>query len=308
MILTNSFPVLAFSWIIQSPCFFIKKMDRSAFIHHGTGIPREIRGFFNIDTIKAKEKKAIIFKYREKQFKAYIECDTINRTRLMWYSDFAAVIKNELPQWMKYFTEVKESQDIHPEMQIIKESDTVYIIKIIDYAFGWVDGLPLTIREKNIETFSLDELFGNKVGKKIDYIEKAKFNSKLGFLGECYILGYERNKLIKANRTDLADQVEHVSDTKGDGLGFDILSFNANGNPKFIEVKTSITKNQSFYVTKNELEFSKDYSGYFYLYRVTEFDLLNNVGNLFISHGNLYKLLDLKPILYNGSFKEGNHF
>ncbi|MBZ9634607.1 DUF3883 domain-containing protein [Clostridium sp. FP1] len=302
MILTNSFPVLAFSWIIQSPCSFIKKMDRSVFIHHGTGIPREIRGFFNIDTIKAKEKKALVFKYKELQFKAYIECDTINRTRLMWHSDFATVINNELPMWMKYFTKFKESQDIHPEMHIIKESDTVYIIKIIDYAFGWVEGLPMTIREKNIETFNLDEFFRNKSGRKIDYIEKAKFNSKIGFLGESYILEYERNKLIKANRADLAGQVEHVSDTKGDGLGFDILSFNEDGNPKFIEVKTSITQSESFYVTKNELEFSKDYSGYFYLYRLTEFDWLNNIGNLSMSHGNLYKLLDLKPILYQGKF------
>ncbi|MCB2291346.1 DUF3883 domain-containing protein [Clostridium sp. CS001] len=284
MILTKSFPILAFSWIIQSPCFFIKKMDRAVFIHHGTGIPREIRGFFNIDNIKSKEKKHLIFRYKENQFKAYIECDNINRTRLMWYSDFAAAINMELPLWGKYFNEFKESQDIYPEMQIIKESDTVYIIKIADYAFGWVDGLPMTIKEK------------------------AKFNSKIGFLGESYILNHEKIKLIKANRTDLAGQVEHVSDTKGDGLGFDILSFQEDGNPKFIEVKTSITQNESFYVTKNELEFSKDYSGHFYLYRLTEFDWMNNIGKLFISQGNLYRLLDLKPILYQGKFQEQSSY
>jgi len=41
-------------------------------------------------------------------------------------------------------------------------------------------------------------------------------------------------------RADLADRVAHVSEAEGDGAGFDIHSFTATGESKFIEVKTTL--------------------------------------------------------------------
>jgi len=34
----------------------------------------------------------------------------------------------------------------------------------------------------------------------------------------------------------LADKVDHVSQSNGDGLGFDVLSYEADGKERFIEV------------------------------------------------------------------------
>ena len=302
MDLLNSFPILAFSWVIQSPYFFTKKMDKSVFLYSNTGIPREIRGFFGAQDIKLKEKKEIIFKHKENFYKAYIECTSSNKARIIWHRDFSSVINNELSQWARYFRIFKEAEEIYPEMQLIREEENLYNIQFIDYAFAWVDGIPMTIKEKEIERFDFEEFFDNKIGRKIDYIEKAKFNSMIGFLGEHYVLEYEKNCLRKDNRDDLARRVEHVSETKGDGLGFDILSFERDGNPKFIEVKTSVNHNEMFYISPDELKFSKDYSCYSYLYRLTNFDWNNKFGEILISHGNLYGLLQLNPVMYQGKF------
>jgi hypothetical protein len=50
----------------------------------------------------------------------------------------------------------------------------------------------------------------------------------------------EKRRLRDARRDDLARRVEWVASTVGDGLGFDILSFDElDGSERFIEVKTT---------------------------------------------------------------------
>ena len=52
--------------------------------------------------------------------------------------------------------------------------------------------------------------------------------------------------------------MEHVSKTHGDGLGFDVLSYDVSGRERFIEVKTtSFGKETLFFITRNEVGFSK---------------------------------------------------
>jgi hypothetical protein len=50
-------------------------------------------------------------------------------------------------------------------------------------------------------------------------------NRHLGRLGEQFILEIERRSLLEAARNDLASRVEWVSETCGEGVGFDVLSF-----------------------------------------------------------------------------------
>jgi Domain of unknown function (DUF3883) len=45
--------------------------------------------------------------------------------------------------------------------------------------------------------------------------------------------------LLPAARADLAAKARHVSQIEGDGAGYDIESFEIDGTPKFIEVKTT---------------------------------------------------------------------
>ena len=106
-----------------------------------------------------------------------------------------------------------------------------------------------------------------------DYSKLEALNTKLGEQGELFIINYERHYLNLQKRSDLAKKVEHVSKSCGDGLGFDVLSYSPDGAEKHIEVKTTrFGKFHKFYLSKNELEYSKSAEDRFHLYRVYKFD------------------------------------
>ena len=91
--------------------------------------------------------------------------------------------------------------------------------------------------------------------KSADYSLIDSRNKKLGLDGELFILEKEIEALRAVGRHDLADKVLHVSVMEGDGAGHDIKSFDLDGNPKFIEIKT--TKGPAstpFFISPNELE------------------------------------------------------
>jgi Domain of unknown function (DUF3883) len=126
-------------------------------------------------------------------------------------------------------------------------------------------------------------------------IEKEFEKKKIGFLGELLVLEYEKDKLQQLGSRK---QPEHISITKGDGEGYDILSYDENGKEMLIEVKT--TKNDfaaPFYITRNELEKSKLDNEKFYLYRLFDFDEINSTAFFTIHKGNL-EFFCTNPILY----------
>lgn len=106
----------------------------------------------------------------------------------------------------------------------------------------------------------------------INYLEREAANRSLGLAGEEFVINYERARLTHAGAEVLASKIEHVSRTRGDGEGFDILSFEKTGSERLIEVKTTkYGAHAPFYVSKNELEVSKTESRRYHLYRVFEF-------------------------------------
>lgn len=70
---------------------------------------------------------------------------------------------------------------------------------------------------------------------KVNYIELEQANKSVGQTGESIALQYERWRLLQAGKESLANKIEWVSQTQGDGLGFDILSKNTNGTDRYIE-------------------------------------------------------------------------
>src|SRR5262245_763018 len=76
-----------------------------------------------------------------------------------------------------------------------------------------------------------------------------------------------------AGRDDLAGKVEQVSETVGDGLGYDVLSFEAaNSSKKLVEVKTTVWgKSYPFFVTETERRCSEAMVAQFYLFRIFHF-------------------------------------
>lgn len=135
---------------------------------------------------------------------------------------------------------------------------------------------------------------------KRDYIAREARNMTLGMAGEEFVVRFEHWRLNQLGQPKLADRVEHVSQTKGDGLGYDVLSFDTDGKERFIEVKTTaFGKETPFFVTRNELDFSKGASDHFVLCRLFEF---RQTPRLFSLNGALDQHCALDPITYRASF------
>ena len=91
----------------------------------------------------------------------------------------------------------------------------------------------------------------------------------LGRVGEEWVVKLERKRLIAAERADLADKVEHSAVVHGDGLGYDVRSFETAGGPRYIEVKTTTRDVRAeFMITANEVNASTHYGERYHLYRV----------------------------------------
>ena len=91
---------------------------------------------------------------------------------------------------------------------------------------------------------------------KMDHERLSKRQRDIGNAGEERILRYERDKLEKCGRKDLSERVRWVSKEDGDGLGYDISSFDENGNEIFIEVKATAkpATRLQFYISANEVQ------------------------------------------------------
>ncbi len=72
-----------------------------------------------------------------------------------------------------------------------------------------------------------------------NYLEIESRNRSLGTAGERFVLEFEHERLWRAGKKELANRIEHTAVTKGDGLGYDIMSFETNGRERLIEVKTT---------------------------------------------------------------------
>lgn len=130
-----------------------------------------------------------------------------------------------------------------------------------------------------------------------NYLEIESRNQALGLAGEKLVLEYEHKRLWQAGRKDLANRIEHVADSKGDHLGFDILSFETDEREKLIEVKTtrfgSLTP---FFASKNEVLVSETRENEYQLYRLFNFA---REPKLFVLPGSLRNTCSLDPMQYS---------
>lgn len=130
----------------------------------------------------------------------------------------------------------------------------------------------------------------------INYLEMEARNRSLGEAGEQFVIDYERARLIHAGKESLADRIEQVSATVGPSAGFDVRSFEANGSDRFIEAKTTkYGKNTPFFVTPNELRFSRENSARYFVYRIFRF---RESPRLFTLNGHLEDTCILEPSEY----------
>ncbi len=107
------------------------------------------------------------------------------------------------------------------------------------------------LRERPVRDYRAKQL------RKVDYLVMEARNASQGDAGERFVMNFERARLMADGQDHLADKVERISESMGDGAGFDILSFETDGRDRFVEVKTTkYGKETPFYLTRNEVGFS----------------------------------------------------
>ena len=133
----------------------------------------------------------------------------------------------------------------------------------------------------------------------INYLERESRNASLGAAGEALALQVEHRRLWDAGHKQLAERIEHVSRSQGDGLGFDIHSFETDGRDRLIEVKTtSFGAMTPFFASKREVAVSEERAQNFSLYRVFKF---REAPRIFILAGSLRESCDLDPVQFRAS-------
>jgi hypothetical protein len=130
-----------------------------------------------------------------------------------------------------------------------------------------------------------------------NYLEIEARNRSLGQAGEELVLRFEHERLWRAGKQGLADRIKHVAKTEGDGLGYDILSFETSGRERLIEVKTTRFGSMTpFFASRNELNISESREQEYQLYRLFGF---NRQPQLFMLVGSLRQTCKLDPIQYS---------
>ncbi len=135
-------------------------------------------------------------------------------------------------------------------------------------------------------------------GLRRDYLSREAMNRSVGLAGEQFVLEFEKLRLVHNGLPELADQVEHVSVSKGDGLGYDILSFSNDGTRRLIEVKaTSYGIHTPIFISANEMACSSASPNEYWLYRVFN---LRAHPKMYTLPGEARNHFDLEPLSYRG--------
>jgi hypothetical protein len=160
------------------------------------------------------------------------------------------------------------------------------------------------IRDNKIEIFTQDEniklasvsytfdTLRQKLIKERDYISIHKFMIQVGKAGESFVYEHERNYLKNTPYFNLVDNTKALNPQNG----YDILSYDKEGNKLYIEVKTSVNKDDSFIISDYELRTLKKFKDEGKKY------LIYKVSNILAKDKDDIKLEVISDILNNNLY------
>ena len=158
--------------------------------------------------------------------------------------------------------------------------------------------VPAPARKPEVAPSSRSSVSHQQPRLGVNYLEREASNASLGRAGEKFVLEVEHARLWKAGQRRLAERIEHVSQTQGDGLGYDVLSFEETGQERPIEVKTTrFGPMTPFFASRNEVKVSGVLDNY-QLYRVFGF---GKAPKVFVLSGVLENSCTLEPTQYRAS-------
>lgn len=110
------------SWVIKNDVLAAKETDKSVFEHHGSGIPKETRWYFEADNLSMEDRLDITLVYENVEYKAYIKREaSLGRTRMFWYSDLSEKLND-------YY----KMQDTFPILLFVRDGQARYKISFLE--------------------------------------------------------------------------------------------------------------------------------------------------------------------------------
>ena len=222
---------------------------------------------------------AFEFKWgKDSNYISYMEmCDQLNnilRAELKLDKGFKLIVD-------KYIKEDDECYD-DPEYRLLTQ-DFIYSVVAYyntDLQEEYAEQIKSATKSPTVEHLTVDDIKASKTiilkqdksPVKVDYTAKQQVNTRLGKIGEKWVLKYERAKLVAAGRKDLAKKVLWVAEYD-DSKGYDILSYDSDGKEIFIEVKTTNGgPGTPFYISALEMYINNTNQSKYRLYRLYNFN------------------------------------
>jgi len=183
----------------------------------------------------------------------------------------------------KHFGRLGDEEYIDRSLNILTQDFIYAVANHLDAEDQRQNGDSTYLTLKNPD-FKQEKVDVQLEGKHVNFASIQKKRTHVGKIGEEIVIKYEMKNLPKS----LKDKVTHASVEEGDGLGYDILSYDENGKDKYIEVKTTTGDwFKPFYATQHELERSIQERDSFYLYRLFNLDEEEQKADFFIIRGDL---------------------
>ncbi len=210
--------------------------------------------------------------------------------------NYQRLLEDVVEQWLdnnpEFFAGLANSPVVQPGVPASTNFDTLEDL---------IEAPPEPIGEPGIHAAVVDPTAA-RVPRKIDFVRLDAENRRLGRLGEEWVREFEAKRLTdRLDRPDLARRIVWVAQEEGDGAGYDIRSFESDGSPRLIEVKTTgLGKYHAFRVTPNEVAVSARERERYHLYRVFNFGL---GPRLYTLAGALSATCRLEPSQYSARFR-----
>ena len=135
----HALPYRSYSWIVISETSATKMLDKSAFLHGGTGIPSNVRWFFDAESMGVGEKEAVILQdrvdgteYDASVVVRSIEADPSQRTQLLWEASFSKRIRAVFPDVYQIVANGSEMPRNDLYLRFVKHASTpdAYVIEL----------------------------------------------------------------------------------------------------------------------------------------------------------------------------------
>ena len=167
------------------------------------------------------------------------------------------------------FEVLNHSTDTTGELQSLynwaaNASDVDLPIDISETTLKWT-------KAPNLATKTTSRKKRNSGKNKINWAERDNRNREVGLAGEKLVFNLEVKRLQELGLDDCAQKVKHIA-LDDDYAGYDILSFDENGEEVYIEVKTTRGSiHTPFFISKNEVAVSEEKGEHYWVYRLYSF-------------------------------------